>query len=71
MEEETVRTEIKRLLVTMGVCVIISTITATTIARKQNEMSLKKAEAEIKLQEVKTEYYQKIIKGEEKPWTTY
>lgn len=71
MEEETERKEIKRLLVTMGICVIISTITAITIARKQNEMSLKKAEAEIKLQEAKTEYYQKILEGEKKPWKTY
>lgn len=31
----------------------------------------KKIESDIKLNEVKTEYYQKILKGEERPWTTY
>ena len=35
------------------------------------EILTDKIKSDIKLNEVKTEYYQKILKREERPWTTH
>lgn len=66
MDEET---EIKYqvFLAILSIAAVMLTLTKIIMSEKE----LKRIEAETKLQEIQTEYYQKILKGEERQWTTY
>lgn len=65
--EKIIETKLQVFLVIISIATIMLIITQIIMS----EQTLKSMEVETKLKEVKTEYYQQILKGEERPWTTY